>query len=177
LVLIRVIAGFIAVVILGTIGYFLGESMTLTDAFLSTVSVMTTVGLPQGLSEQGKILSAVLILASVVLAGLALYKLFEPPIKEEEEMLSGFFEPSSTNDEAVMKEVKVGLGNRLAGLQKAQILQKYGVVVVGIKKKNGFDVNVPLTMRVKKDSSVLLLGTPAAIIGVERKKKVVKKKK
>ena len=51
------------------------------------------------------------------------------------------------------------------------ILEKHGLVVVGVKHKGGFDVDIPLKMRVKSGSSILVLGTPAAIMAAERKGK------
>ncbi len=70
-----------------------------------------------------------------------------------------------------MKEVSVNKKSSISGLSKAQILQGYGAVVVGIKHRAGFDINVPLNTKVKSGSTVLLLGSPATLLGVEKRKK------
>lgn len=167
----RVFAALVAVLAVGTAGYVLVEKMQLPDALLSAVSVMATVGVPDGLTSAGKLFTTALVIASVSIIVTAVYRFFNPPVEEGEEALSGFFSSTPQSENLVMKELKIGSKSPLAGLQKGQIIQKYGVVVVGIKRKGGFDINVPLTARVKRGSSVLVLGSPATILGVERKRK------
>ena len=161
----------VAVLVLGTFGYVLIEKMPLPDAALSAVSVMTTTGAPQNLSASGKLFTAALIIASIGLIIAALTRFFGPPARNEEEMLTSFFGTTQQGQSLIMKEVNATSGSPLAGLQKSQVLQKYGVVVVGVKHKGGFDIDVPLNMRIKAGSTVLLLGTPATIIGVEKRRK------
>lgn len=163
----KVLSALVAVAILGVIGYILLEKMPFPDAFLSTVSVMATVGIPAGLSTAGKLFTAALVIASVAVIINAIANFFAKP-DDEEELLTGFF--SSPSEGMIMKEVKIGKGSPLAGLTKSQVLQNYGAVIVGVKNKAGFDVDVPLNMKVKAGSSVLLLGSPAALLRVERKK-------
>lgn len=173
----RVLGALVAVIVLGTAGYTLLEKMPLHDALLSTVSVMATVGAPPSLTAAGKLFTAALIVASVGILVAAFTKFFSPQLKEEEETLTSFFsttpqtETGLQRENLIMKEINVGNRSPLAGLQKRQVLEKYGVVVVGAKRKSGFDINVPMAMRVKSGSTVLLLGTPATILGVERKKR------
>ena len=50
-------------------------------------------------------------------------------------------------------------------------MERFGAIVFGVKQKGGFDVNIPLTARVKKGSTVLLLGTPASLVRLEKKRK------
>ena len=114
-----------------------------------------------------------LIIASISIIIAAVYKFFNPPIEEDEEALSGFFSSAQGSQQnLIMKELKVGKGSPLAGQQKAQVIQKYGVVVVGIKHKGGFDIDVPLSARVKSGSSILVLGTPATVMAAEKGRKV-----
>ncbi len=167
----RVLAALVAVLVLGTLGYSLIEKMPLPDAVLSTVSVMTTTGAPQNMSTSGKLFTAALIIASISLIVAAVAKFLNPPVAQEEELLSGFFGTAPEDHGLIMREVSVGSGSSLAGLQKSQIIQRHGVIVVGVKRKGGFDINAPLSMRVKAGSTVLILGTPATILGIERKKK------
>lgn len=173
----KVLGALVAVIVLGTAGYTLLEKMPFQDALLSTVSVMATVGAPPSLTAAGKLFTAALIVASVGVLVAAFVKFFSPPLKEEEETLTGFFSTTPQTgtglqrENLIMKELKVGSGSPLAGLQKRQVLEKYGVVVVGAKRKSGFDINVPMTAKVKSGSTVLLLGTPATILGVERRRK------
>ena len=167
----KVLAALVAVLVLGTFGYVLIEKMPFADAALSAVSVMTTTGAPQNLSASGKLFTAALIIASIGIIVSALLKFFGPQARNEDEMLTGFFGTSPQDQSLIMKEVKVNSGSSLAGIRKSQIIQNYGVIVVGVKRKGGFDINAPLSMRVKAGSTVLLLGTPAMIMGVERKKK------
>lgn len=141
--------------------------MQLPDAFLSTVSVMATVGIPAGLSTAGKLFTAALIIASVALVIAAVAKLVAKPA-EEQELLTGFFSTPGSEG-MIMKEVKVG--KALAGQTKAQILQNFGAVIVGVKNKAGFEVDIPLKMRVKAGSSVLLLGSPASLLRIEKGRK------
>lgn len=164
----RVLSALAAVVILGTVGYALIEGMAFEDAVLSTVSVMATVGLPEGLTSAGKIFTSALIVATVGLVVAAVARLVAKP-EEEEELLTGFF--SSGQGAMIMKEIKITKGSPLAGLSKARILQSYGLVVVGIKSRAGFDVDVPLKARARSGSSILLLGSPSALLGIERKGK------
>ena len=167
----RVLAALVAVLVLGIFGYALIEKMPFADAALSAVSVMTTTGAPQNLSASGKLFTAALIIASIGVIVAALVKFFSPPARGEDDMLTNFFGASPEDQGLIMKEVKVRSGSSLAGLQKSQIIQRHGVIVVGVKHKGGFDINAPLSMRVKAGSTVLILGTPAAIMSVERKKK------
>lgn len=167
----RVLAALVAVLILGTVGYVLIEKMPFADAALSAVSVMTTTGLPQNLSASGKLFTAALIIASISIIVAALIKFFSPTVRGEDDTLTNFFGASPEDQGLIMKEVKVRSGSSLAGLQKSQIIQRHGVVVVGVKHKGGFDINAPLSMRVKAGSTVLILGTPATAMAVERKKK------
>lgn len=168
----KVLAALVAVLVVGTVGYVLVEKMQFPDALLSAVSVMATVGMPQGLTSAGKLFTAALIIASVSIIVTAVYRFFSPPVEEDEEALSGFFSSAQeSRQNLIMKELKVGKGSPLSGQQKAQVIQKYGIVVVGIKHKGGFDIDVPLTARVKSGSSVIVLGSPATILGVERKRK------
>lgn len=165
----RVLSALAAVLALGTVGYFIIEKMAFPDAFLSAVSVMATVGVPAGLSTGGKLFTAILIMSSIGLVIAAIARLvIKPP--EEEELLTGFFRPGSGSERMIMKEVKVSGSSPLSGLSKAQVLQNHGLVVVGLKSKTGFDVDIPLKAKVKSGSSVLLLGSPAALLGIERKK-------
>ncbi len=167
----KVLAALVAVLVLGTFGYVLIEKMPFADAALSAVSVMTTTGIPQNLSSSGKLFTAALIIASIGIIVAAVVKFLSPQAAAEEEMLSGFFGTTPQDQGLIMKEVKVSSGSSLAGLQKSQIIQKHGVIVVGVKRKGGFDINAPLSMRVKAGSTVLLLGTPATILGIERRRK------
>ncbi len=162
----KILAALVAVLVLGTLGYALIEDMNFADSLLSAVSVMATVSSPQDLSQPGKLFTAALIVSSVGLIIAAIARLLSPPTQEEEGMLTDFF--GSGNENLVMKEVKIG--KALSGLNKEAILERYGAVVVGVKHKGGFDINAPLGMKVKGGSSVLLLGTPAALMRIERKK-------
>lgn len=167
----KVFAALVAVLALGTVGYVLVEKMQFPDALLAAVSVMATVGVPQSLTSAGKLFTTALVIASVSIIITAVYRFFNPPVEEGEEALSGFFSSAPQSENLIMKELSIGSKSPLAGLQKGQIIQKHGVVIVGIKRKGGFDINVPLAARVKSGSSVLVLGSPATIIGVERKRK------
>ncbi len=167
----KVFAALVAVLVVGTVGYVLVEKMRFPDALLSAVSVMATVGMPQNMTASGKLFTTTLIIASVSVILTAIYRFLNPPVEEAEEALSGFFSSAGASEQMIMKELSINSKSPLAGLQKGQIIQKYGVVVVGIKHKGGFDIDVPLTARVKSGSSVLVLGSPATIIGVERKRK------
>ena len=167
----KVFAALVAVLAVGTVGYLLVEKMQLPDALLSAVSVMATVGVPQNLTATGKLFTTALIIASVSIIITAVYRFFSPPVEEGEEALSGFFGQAPQSENLIMKELSISSKSPLAGLQKGQIIQKYGVVVVGVKRKGGFDINVPLNSRVKSGSAVIVLGSPATILGVERKRK------
>ena len=167
----KVVAALVAVLVLGTTGYMAIEKMPLPAAFSSTVSVMATVGMPQNISSSGQLFTTALIIAAIGVWVAFFVKFFTPGVKEQEDTLTGFFGPEAGNENLMMKEVKVGSGSALAGLKKSQILERYGTVVVGIKRKSGFDINLPLTARVKSGSTVLLLGSPATIMGAERKRK------
>ncbi|MBI2176669.1 two pore domain potassium channel family protein [Candidatus Woesearchaeota archaeon] len=167
----KVFAALVAVLAVGTVGYVLIEKMQFPDALLSAVSVMATVGIPEGLTAAGKLFTTALIIASVSIIITAVYRFFNPPVEEGEEALSGFFSQAPQPENLLMKELSITGKSPLAGLQKGQIIQKYGVVVVGVKRKGGFDINVPLTARVKSGSSVIVLGSPATILGVEKKRK------
>ncbi len=167
----KVFAALVAVLAVGTVGYVLVEKMQFPDALLSAVSVMATVGVPQDLTPAGKLFTTALIIASVSIIITAVYRFFSPPVEESEEALSGFFSSAPQSENLIMKELSIGSKSPLAGLQKAQVIRKYGVVVVGIKRKGGFDIDVPPGSRIKSGAAVLVLGSPASILGVERKRK------
>lgn len=167
----KVFAALVAVLVVGTVGYAIIEKMPFLDALLSTVALMGTVALPQGLTSAGKLFTIALIIASFSLVLTAIFRFLNPPVEEDEEALSGFFGSTGSGEQLMMKELDISSKSPLAGLQKAQIIQRHGVVVVGIKHKGGFDIDVPLTARVKSGSSVLVLGSPAKIIATEKKKK------
>ncbi|MBI2143666.1 hypothetical protein HYU17_00750 [Candidatus Woesearchaeota archaeon] len=167
----KALAALAAVLVLGTIGYVLIEKMPFQDALLSAASVMATEGTPQGLSTPGKLFTTALIIASVAAIVAAVVKFLNPPVEGEEEALTGFFSSAPQKENLIIKEFKANKGSPLAGLQKRQILEKFGAVVVGVKSKGGFDIDTPLTAKIKSGSNVLLLGSPAVIMGVERKRK------
>ena len=165
----KILASLLTVVLLGTFGFITIEGMKLPDALLSAVSVMSLAGIPDGLSQMGKLFTTALIVGSISVIVAGIYAMLNPPAQEDE-MLTNFFGNSPGQEDLMMKEVKIDKRSPLAGRQKAQILESHGLVVVGIKSKGGFDVNVPLKTRIKSGSSALLLGTPAAIIRLEKKK-------
>ena len=167
----KVFGALVAVLAVGTVGYAIIEKMPFLDALLSTVALMGMIALPQGLTAAGKLFTVALIIASFSLILLAIFRFFNPPVEEDEEAISGFFSSASAGEHMIMKEMNVSSKSPIAGLQKAQVIQKYGIVVVGIKHKGGFDIDVPLTARIKSGSSVLVLGSPATIIGAEKKRK------
>ena len=166
----KILASLLIVLLLGTIGYALVERMKLPDALLSAVSVMSLSDVPTGISPMGKLFTTALIIGSISIIVAGIYRMLNPP-SQEDEMLTDFFGTSSNQENLMMKELKVDKRSPLAGHQKAQILEKHGLVVVGVKHKGGFDVNVPLRMKVKSGSSVLVLGTPAALLNAEKKRK------
>lgn len=167
----KVFAALVAVLVVGTVGYVLIEKMQFPDALLSAVSVMATVGTPQNMTAAGKLFTTALIVASLSVIVTAIFRFFSPPVEKDEEALSGFFSPAGASEQMIMKELNVSSKSPLAGLQKGQVIQKYGLVVVGVKHKGGFDLDVPLTARVKSGSTILVLGSPATILGVEKKRK------
>ncbi|MBI2550263.1 TrkA C-terminal domain-containing protein [Candidatus Woesearchaeota archaeon] len=166
----KVLGALLAVLALGIAGYTFIEKQQFADALLSTAAVMTTTGIPGNLSQPGKLFTAALLLASVGIVVAAVARFFNPPIEDSEETLTGFF-GASGQENLIMKEVSVNKKSSLSGLSKAQILQNYGAVVVGIKHRAGFDINVPLNTKVKSGSTVLLLGSPATLLGVGKKRK------
>ncbi len=167
----KVFTALVAVLVVGTIGYAITEKMPFLDALFSTIALMGTIAVPQGLTSAGKLFTIALIIGSFSLILTAIFRFLNPPVEEGEEALSGFFSSAPQSENLIMKELSISSKSPLAGLQKGQIIQKYGVVVVGIKHKGGFDIYVPLNSRVKSGSSVIVLGSPATIIGVERKRK------
>ena len=166
----KILASLLIVLLLGTVGYALVERMKLPDALLSAVSVMSLADIPSGMSPIGKLFTTALIIGSISIIVAGIYTLINPPAQEDE-MLTNFFGSSKEQENLMMKEVKVDKRSQLAGKQKVQILEKYGLVVVGIKHKGGFDVDVPLRTRIKSGSSILVLGTPAALLNAEKKSK------
>ena len=165
----KILASLLIVLLLGTFGFITIEKMKLPDALLSAVSVMSLADIPAGMSPMGKLFTTALIIGSISIIVAGIYAMLNPPAQQDE-MLTNFFGTSPEQENLMMKEVKVDKRSPLAGRQKAQILESHGLVVVGIKSKGGFDVNVPLKTRIKSGSSALLLGTPAAIIRLEKKK-------
>jgi len=157
-----------AVLALGTTGYLATEGMRLPAALLSSAAVMSMAAIPQQLSTAGQVFTVALIISSLA-AWVALFvSFFTPPAKEQEDALTGLF--TSPSDGLIMKTAKVSGKSAIAGLTKAQILERHGAVVVGLKHNGGFDINLPITARVRVGSEVLLLGTPATILATERKK-------
>ena len=165
----KIIAAVCAMVVIGVLGYAYIEKMAPPDALLTTVSVMTTAGAPHTLSQQGKLFTSALILMSVGLLIAAVAQLLNPKPTGEEELLTGFF-GGNGDEKMVMKELAVSKASPCANKRKADIIQKHGVVVVGIKRKGGFDIDVPLSAKIPAGSSVLVLGSPATILGVEKKR-------
>lgn len=161
----KIFGALVAVLVLGTVGYVFVEKMNFPDALLSAVSVIATVGSPQNLSTAGKLLTTLIIVSSIGLAIAALARILNPQVQDEE-TLTDFSGPGSEG--TIMKEVKVG--KSFSGMKKQAILEKYGVVIIGIKHRGGFDVNVPLNAKFKTSDSVLVMGTPAALLRLEKKK-------
>ena len=48
-------------------------------------------------------------------------------------------------------------------LRKIDVLNKFGVVVIGVEKGKTFDVNVPFAAKLKKGSSVVVMGAETQI--------------
>jgi len=159
----KILAALVAVLALGTVGFIAIEKTSVTDALLSTVSIMSTNGIPQFLGTGGKLLAIGLIVASVGLLIALFAKLFGMPLPEGNDSMPDF----SGDEDMMMREAKAG---KLSGMKKQAILEKYSVVVIGIKHRGGFDINIPLSAKIKAGDSVLLMGTPAALLRLERKK-------
>jgi hypothetical protein len=163
----KILGSLVAVLVLGTVGYALIEQMSFSEAVISTFSVMTTNGLPAGMTTAGKIFTVALSLAAIGLAVTALSRFLNPPIGEgadESITNTNIFSPSNG---AMMKEVKMKV---LVGKRKDSILEEYGLMLIGIKHRGGFEINLPLGEKVKSGDSVLLMGNPAAFLNLEKKK-------
>jgi hypothetical protein len=157
----KVLGALVAVLVLGVLGYVFIEDMDLGNAFFSAVLVMSTTGSPLGLSTAGKIFTATLILATLSLAIIGLSKILNPK-EEEMQTLTDFSVPGG--DESMMMEFKVG--KALAGMKKQEILENHGAIVIGVKHRGGFDINIPLNFKLVSGSSVLMMGSPAALIKI-----------
>ena len=160
----------LVVLFLGTTGFSVMERMKLPDALLSAVSVMTLADIPSGLSPMGKLFTVAIVLGTLTIIISGVYRKLNPQ-EGQDETLTNFFGSGSGQQDIIMKELKIDKRSQLAGRQKAQILEKHGLVVVGVKHKGGFDVDVPLKMKVNNGSSILVLGTPAAVLAAEKKSK------
>ena len=165
----KILTSLLVVLSLGTTGFMVIERMRLPDALLSAVSAMALADIPDGLSQMGKLFTVAVVLGSITVIIAGIYRLLNQ--QGQDDTLTNFFGTEQGRQDIMMKEIKIDKRSPLAGCQKAQILEKHGLVVVGVKHKGGFDVDIPLKMRVKSSSSILVLGTPAAIMAAERKGK------
>ena len=80
----------------------------------------------------------------------------EAPVSSELASDLDFFKGSE-------KEMRIAVAKVPAAISKIEALKKYGVVVIGVEKGKYFDVKVPFTAKLKKGSSVVVMGAEKQI--------------
>jgi hypothetical protein len=160
-----------AITAIGTVGYMLIENFSLVDAIYFAVSVLTTLGIDANhqLSSGGKVFTTFMALSGAMIfifaAGFLADWFFSKvtnkmPNEKPSDFASDldFFKGSS-------KDMRLSVAKVPMDISKMKILDKYGVVVLGIEKGKYFDVNVPMSAKLKKGSNVIIMGTDKQIAG------------
>lgn len=147
----------IAIVVAGVFGFSRFEGFSVADSFHVTIAALTFSGGSSSFSSQGRLLDTSLAVASVAVIVWAFvnFHRHSSPIPQDVDDYFRFMPP---DEGLVLKVVKASSGNGLAGRTKLAILKGTGSVVFGVAKNGFFELDVPMTKRIPKNSGVLLLG-------------------
>ncbi len=146
------------------------ENMSGPDAFYTTVSALTFSGDNSGFSEQGKLLNSLLAIASVAVIVWA-FANFHYKSDDVDNHAQEYFKFIPKGEGLVLKEIKLAKKSHLAGMKKIEVLKKTGTVVMAIKSKNVFQLNIPFNKKLTAGSKALFMGTPSQLKEVEREAK------
>jgi len=156
--------------IAGMIGFNNLENLSGADSFHTTVAALTFSSHSSGFSEQGKLLNSALAIASVAVIVWAFVN-FHFKGDDVSHHAQEYFKFIPKDEGLVLKEIKLAKKSHLAGMKKIEVLQKTGTVIMGIKNKNVFQLNVPFNKKLSANSKLLVMGTPSQIKEVEREAK------
>jgi len=159
----------LALVIAGIIGYGNTENLKSVESFHTTIGSLTFSGDSSGFSEQGKLLSTALTLASVAVIVWAFVNFHHTGTASDQ--ATDFFKFIPQDEGLVLKEIKIAKKSHLAGLTKIKILQKTGTVVFAVKKGNSYGLNIAFNKKLTAGSKALFLGTSSQLKEVEREAK------
>ena len=154
----------------GILGFRNSEYESTVDAFHTTVAALTFSSDNSGFSDRGKLLNSALALASVAVIIWAFVN-FHFRGDDVQNHTAEYFKFIPKGEGLVLKEIKISRKSHLAGMKKIELLQKTGTVVMGIKKGNAFQLNIPFNKRLAANSRILVLGAPSQLKEVEREAK------
>jgi hypothetical protein len=155
----------------GTIGYMLVEHYDFLEALYVTVSVVTTLGLDASLSfsSGGKIFTILIALVGATLfifsAGFLADWFFSRVTKKRpnEKPANADFAEDLDFFKGSRKDMRIAVAKVPEAMSKIDVLKRFGVVVIGVEKGKSFDVNVPFSAKLKKDSNVVVMGAEKQI--------------
>ena len=147
----------VSLVVAGVLGFSRFEGFSVADSFHSTISALTFSGDSSSFSAQGRLFGTALAISSVAVIVWAFVN-FHRHASAVPHGVDDYFRFMPPDEGLVIKAVKASSGNGLAGRTKLAILKGTGAVVFGVAKNGVFELDVPMTRRVPKNSGVLLLG-------------------
>jgi hypothetical protein len=173
--IILVILLIIAIIAIGTVGFMISEHYSFLDAVYVTVSVITTLGLDasHSFSNGGKIFTIFMSLSGATMfifaAGFLADWFFSRVTKRTPNEMPEKSQNIDLFNSNESKDVRIAVVKVPSSMVKADILERFGVVILAIEKGNGFyDVNVPFSAQLKKGSSVVIMGTEEQINGFSK---------
>ena len=152
----------------GIVGFSNFENMGRIEAFHTTIATLTFSGDSSGFSNQGKLFSSILRIASV---GVIVWSFVNFHLSDISGDPGRYFRFIPQDEGLVMREMKINAKSRLAGLKKIEILQKTGTVIFGLKSTNSFRLSVPFEKKIAANSRVLVMGTNLQLKDFEKKAK------
>ncbi|MBI2663780.1 hypothetical protein HYX10_00370 [Candidatus Woesearchaeota archaeon] len=160
----------LVLLIAGVIGFNSSENITGMDAFHATVAALTFSSDSTGYTDQGRLLNSALALASAAVIVWAFVN-FHVRSADADSQASEYFKFIPKGEGLIMKEILIAKKSHMAGKKKLEVLQKTGTVVMGVKKADSFQLNVPFTQAVTANSRILAMGTASQIKELEREAK------
>jgi hypothetical protein len=161
----------LAITAIGTVGYMLIEHFSFLDAVYFAVSVLTTLGIDANhqFSSGGKVFTTVLALVGALIfifaAGFLADWFFSRATgkKPNEAPAIGDFAADLDFFKGSEKEMRLAVVKVPADMKKIDALKRYGVVIIGVEKGKYFDVNISFSTKLKKGSSVVVMGDETQI--------------
>ncbi len=158
----------IVLLMVGSVGFSLSESISPTDGFHNAIQAITFSSNTHEYSSEGRLLNSALALASVVLIIWGFVNFHYNRSDQRTDTAQDYFKLAPSDEGLVLKEITLAKGSKFANKTKMDILRERGVVVFGVKQKSNYTLNVPLDKKLTGGTIIIALGTPTQLGSFQR---------